>query len=279
MRSKNEAGISTLLVTLLLALLVGIGAMISGRTVSSLRAGKHLELRDEIRSLQRIFSTKLNCHRTLNTTSATVGTLNCSSFSSVVPRTLDGVPLTTGGKIGTWTINARCENNSLVIGASRAGKDPITGVDISTRAFSEDIFEGESKFCQEYFAPGTTCTAAPYTLYRGMGSDGIECCRLGVETNQNLSGPRISIAYCRKDEYLAGGYSSCAPVDTGMTAEAAANYPPRFQEAFGMGVADGNFKMNRRSWTTDCFNAMGSNPTDSWSRATAICCPVDYRRK
>jgi hypothetical protein len=269
----DESGKSLLVVLLLLVSSVPVAYDLASKISGHMKLGKSIEVADEVRSLQRIIKYSMNCRKTLNLSFGTPQPLSCSAFTNLVPRTMDGAPIAAGGKIGNWTIRARCINNSIVVGASRGGKDPLTGVDFSTKAYADDIFEGKSSFCSEYFAPGSSCPTAPYTLYYGSTSDGPQCCRTVTDLNQDMSGPRIAKAVCRPDEFMAYGYSSCDPIDTGFVFPAHVNQ--RYKEAYGLGTALGAGLY----WQTDCFSSAGSGYLDVWSSATAVCCLMDPARR
>ena len=253
--SRPTAGVS--LVAILVALgVAGIFALaVSKLTTTGLQRTKSSGARQDFEAMKQTIRTRLDCRATLNIISSTTLPLTCANFTSVSLSRSDGGPLAPSGKLGPWTIAARCTNNELKVAISRSGNDPLTGQSYSALPEATDLFRGTGNLCREYFAPGSTCTGT-YDTYTGSTGGGVVCCRqVSVAATVRVGGS--SNIYCSGNEYLLAGSGggSCETTNAGY-----------------MGFLHKNkedFVSNMSS--ADCINYNWT--AESLSTAYAVCCP------
>jgi hypothetical protein len=140
----------------LVEILVGVGLLgvlgLAGAKLASngLESSKSVSNRQDLVTLKETLIRRLDCYKTVGVAPPLAASLNCAAYGSVVPRDRNNSVLTT---IGDWTITAGCSNNSVVLKATRPGKDPLTKRNYSAAPEASDLFRGTSSFCRELFDP------------------------------------------------------------------------------------------------------------------------------
>lgn len=224
-RSRQQQKLGFSLVELLVgAGLLSVLALVGSRLLTNgVQGSKALSNRYELTVIKDTMLRRLDCYKTLGVSPPLTSALNCAAYANVVPRDKNNNVLSS---LGPWAIRAGCNDNSVVLKATRPGQDPLTKKDYSTaQEATQDLFRGTSSFCREFFDPsyakyvqynlqdlgvamGTDCP----TCFAGDGDDANRGCRGVVNTNYNgytFMATSACSRLCRNRGWSSGFLAEC----------------------------------------------------------------------
>ena len=149
---KNESGFSTVSAIIAVGLTVIASSYIIRTTTNGLRLQSKTSSRIDIAVIKDTVNKRLNCSKTLGLPNPPTPPLKCRDFKSPIPiKRANGTVLNPANKLGDWRLTAGCEGDELILKLTKAGKDPLTKKPWSKSVYAEDLFQGTSDFCPEYF--------------------------------------------------------------------------------------------------------------------------------
>lgn len=223
---QDQRGGALLLVIVVAAVLGIMAVEISRQMDLGLNANKSMSNKDELIGLRQTLAKSVDCHKTLGVSPPLTGALSCSTFAAGVQlrdranRAID--------RVGSWTISARCDGAELRIGASRPGKDPLTGQAYGTKAAATDLFAGMNQhFCAQFFDPtrGSYLKATFQQLANEIGGDfdgdgdaaraGCGGVRYSQHGGYLMRTKAACNRLCRTRDWAAGYLADCRTVGSG----------------------------------------------------------------
>ncbi|MBC7530840.1 MAG: hypothetical protein H7318_04615 [Oligoflexus sp.] len=262
-RLSSESGNAILSVLVAIGIFGILSTNMTTTNNNSMKASKAVSYRQDLETIRKTISSRLDCKQTLNITPGSTLPLSCKPRPQLRLKRMDGNPIGSNpNKIGDWTVKAVCEGSELIIKATNPGSDPLTGRplnDTSSNAtgtkVSDDLFGGSSDFCRSFYDLAATSCSGTYDIYKGSRRGNKLCCRKISHT----PGPPSYTAQpnCNSNEWAMTGGGEC--IYDGVLSSSA---DPSFLHVSHMAGS---------GWGVDCFNASGSS--DAGTVGFAICCP------
>ena len=149
---RNESGFSTVSAIIAVGLTVIATSYIVRTTTMGLKLQSKTSQRVDIVVIKDTVNKRISCSKTLGHDRPPNPPLRCKDFKGPIPiKRANGSVLNPGNRLGVWNLTAGCEDNELIIKLTKKGKDPLTKIPWSRSVFADDLFQGTSDYCQDYF--------------------------------------------------------------------------------------------------------------------------------
>jgi hypothetical protein len=157
------------------------GAALMNANVTAMKAAKSSSLRSELQDIKQSISVRLSCPKTMEAFGPTLP-VRCSG--PVILRDRNKTPLIPpNGKLGSWTITARCEDlgggNGLSIYATKKNpngsyaKDPLnSSIVLDESSPISLLYKADVRPCGDYFIPGEMGVASTPACPEGKTQSG-----------------------------------------------------------------------------------------------------------
>lgn len=263
-RQSSEAGNAILSVLIAIGIFGILSVSMTNMGSNSMKASKSVSYRQDLETIKKTISSRMDCKETLGINPASVLPLTCGGARHKLRRIGGGKIGSNPNMIGDWTISSKCINQKLIIQASMPGvKDPLTGrllddlpSNTTGTTVSEDLFGGSSNFCQSFYDPAfASCSGSGiYDKFKGSRKGKKLCCR---EITAMAGPPEYtSQPTCEADEWTMTGGGQC--IYDGTLASTA--NPSFLHKSYTAPSA----------WGVDCYTVRGA---ESRTIGFAICCP------
>lgn len=198
--------VSGFLLTQVLVAILVLGILLIGVMKSvawGFRSVASVTNKTELNALRDNVLRGIDCMATLGFTTIPSTPLSCSAYSTVELRRKNGEAIAPNGKIGPWTLAASCQNNEIIVKATRPGKEPLLGTPYNGQTAAQDLFNGTSEFCAEYFGGSPQCVIQDKTIPRStVGKDSFSMASVTCAAGRVLTSVSI-IPGCHGESWMA----------------------------------------------------------------------------